>query len=82
MKNDKSKVHDKTCTVRLTPIAVMQMKAMQEFTGENASRVMIRSLDKLFNDFVNQGAILPLTKIKKPKHHDQIANASKIKKTI
>jgi len=62
---ERQKERDRTTSVRLSPMAVMQLNAMQDYMGENASRIMMRAVDCLYNKLVDNGTPLPLGKAPK-----------------
>lgn len=58
--SDKQKPVDKTVSMRISPIAAIQLDVLQDYTGENASRVIVRAIDNLYNYYVASGASIPL----------------------
>ena len=52
MSNSRHKQIDKTTSVRLSPLANRQLTELEEFTGENKSRVVIRAIDLLHEKYI------------------------------
>ena len=43
------KIADKTISLRASGFATMQLKSLQELYEENASRIVVRAIDLLYN---------------------------------
>ena len=44
----------RTISIRMSPIAYSQLEELQGFTGENASRIIIRAIDELYKKYSNR----------------------------
>lgn len=42
---------NKTTSMRVTPLTKLQITMLMRYTGENASRVMISAIDRLFRSY-------------------------------